>query len=740
VPYTGGSQQVTLTASLADCLADDSRLGARDGCSMYVGAALLADTSALADSSNGDPLARAFDERFPIGPFVVGAGRAPTIPPIDLSASRFGVVQWASDDALRLGGAYAPLNITGPITGVPQSGGGATIIVPTIGPVYSPPTGSQPQQQGAYPQLAFLENGAWRRAIATSAPAVFPGGSSSVNYGFTGVAAFATNDVYTSHATGLYHYDGSAFTRITTIPDSLLSVSSVNGAGGKLVIAGGPNGAVWIGNTQTWTKYSIGTSQRIDGVCITGPNEAFAASFTGGGLWRFNGSAWTAVPASTSVGKLALQCPAPGQAFVMGQGATGGLFTWTGSGWSLVPATGLNPNRLVTWGVVSGSEIYAWGDSASTDRAFYRFDGTAWIEVGRRRFTQSSAILNGIMWADPRGGAAYVVSGFGRVERVTPSGTTVLSYQPALRDISMSSTSSAFVVGWNLFLARWDGAKWTVDAPPGGTPSVRVLQGVWSDGPSNAWAVGNASTILRYDGTGWSVVSDATHPVGPSDSYNAVWGSGSNVWIVGNTTILRCGGAGGCAAETGSPGTLYSVWGTADGSTRFAVGAGGRIVTASGTGGWQPMTSPTSRTLVRVAGSSATDVWAVGDSVLLHYNGASWANVPMVGDLYSMQTHAPSVLQALFQVGLWVRSADEAYLGSDFGSIARYDSRAQPGWSQVNGSQYFARRILSIAGLAGGCALAVNESQTDSPQPTLWRGAGPSGCFLNPMTAPTSWP
>lgn len=732
VPYASGNLQVTLDVPLAACLADDSRLGAKDGCSLYVGAALLQDTFNLRDSTKKDPLAVAFDDNFPIGPFVVGAGRAPTIPPIDLSASHFGVIRWEPDEALRLGGSYTPQTIGGPATGVPQPGGGAAVIVPTAGPVFTGANNAPPQ--GPYPQLAILEGSTWRRATATAAPV-----NNSSFSGFTGVAAFAVNDVYATHRTGLYHYDGAGFTQIATINDSLFSAGAVSGAGGKFVIAGGGNGVVWIGNTQTWTRYTLGTTQRIDGVCVTGPNEAFASSTTaGGGLWRFNGTSWTSVPASTGVAKFALQCPAPGQAFVLGLGATGGMFRWNGSGWSQMPTSGLNSGRLITWGVVSPTEIYAWGDSSVVDRAFYRFDGTVWTEVGRRRFTQASAFVNGAMWADPRGGAAYLASPFGRVERVTSSTTSVLSYQPALRDVSVSSANSAFAVGWNLFLARWDGAKWTVDPPPPGTPTVRILQGVWSDGPSNAWAVGNASTILRYNGTGWSVVSDVLRPVATADSYNAVWGNGSSVWIVGDNTVLRCGGATGCVNETGSLGALYGIWGTSDASVKYAVGAGGKIVKSAGGGAWQAMTSPTAHTLVRVSGTSANDVWAVGDSVLIHYDGTAWTNVPMTGDLYYLRSRAPSQLQGVFQLGLWARSPDEVYLGGENGAIARYDGRTRT-WSEMDFSMY-RRRILAISGPAGGCALAVTEGQSENPSPTLWRGIGPSGCFLNTMAPPTNWP
>lgn len=723
-PVGNGQLQVTLPVDISRCLADNSRLGARDGCSMYLAAVLMPDTVSLADTSNADPLSNSFDYAFPIGPFVVGSGRAPTIPPIDLSASRFGVVRWEGDEALRLGGSQPVFAPSGPVAGVPN-GTGVTLFVPSSGFVF-PDSGNQPAQ-GPYPGISVFDGGRWRRYLATTTGV----GSAS----FAAVAPFATNDVYAAGRSGLYRFDGASFTRVSTIGDSLFSVGVATSGSTKLVIAGA-SGAVWIGNTQTWTRYALSPAQRIDGVCITGANEAFASS-TAGGLWRFDGTTWTFVPATLTTSKFALQCPAPGQAFVLSQGTSGGLLRWTGSGWTTVSTTGLSTGRLVTWGVVSANEMYAWGDS-TVDRAFYRFNGSTWTEVGRTRFMQSQGLLGGAMWADPRGGAAYLASSFSRLERVTATGVTVLSYQPSLRDVAVTSPTSAFAVGWNLFLARWDGARWTVDPPPPGTPPVRILQSVWSDGPKNAWAVGNASTILRYDGASWSVVSDIFKPIAGSDNYNAAWGAGSSVWIVGDNTILKCSAPATCATESsGGTGALYGLWGTADVATRIAVGANGRIIRSVNGGAWQAMASPTSRTLARVSGTGPSDVWAVGDSVLLHYDGTQWSSIPMTADLYSLQSRVPSPLQGVFQLGLWARSPKEVYVGGDNG-VARWDGAR---WFQMGVASFgFSRRVLGISGASGGCALAVTEGQSDSPAPTLLRGIGPSGCFIAPMTGPTSWP
>jgi hypothetical protein len=380
--------------------------------------------------------------------------------------------------------------------------------------------------------------------------------------------------------------------------------------------------------------------------------------------------------------------------------------------------------------VVSPTEIYLAGDSANVNRAFFRFNGTSWQEVGRLRFTQQA----GRPWADPRGGA-YLASGFGRVENVTASSVNVVSYQPSFRDVVVTSPTSAFVVGANAFLARWDGIRWSVDGPPAGTPSVREFRGVWSDGSKNAWAVGNNSAVYHYDGSGWSVVSDAAKPIATTDTYNGVWGTGTDVWAVGDNSILHCRSTTSCVNESsGGGGVLNGVWGSSS-TNVFAVGAGGRITRYNGTS-WTQMTSPGNATLYRVAGSGPSDVWAIGDSVLFHFDGTQWTNAASAGDLPNLLPRVQPNSGIRATAGLWVRGPKEVYITTVYGAIGRYDGTR---WTEILSGD-FSHSLMGISGSAGGCALAVTESQQDNRSPTLLRGFGSSGCFNAPMTGPTSWP
>src|SRR5882757_6161951 len=89
-------------------------------------------------------------------------------------------------------------------------------------------------------------------------------------------------------------------------------------------------------------------------------------------------------------------------------------------------------------------------------------------------------------------------------------------------------------------------------------------------------------------GLAWRIV-----PSGTVKDLNGVWGtSASNVWAVGDGTILHYDGATWAPVAGGSGDALFGIW-----------------------------------------GSSASDVWAVGNDggqtpVILHYDGASWSSVP----------------------------------------------------------------------------------------------------------------
>jgi hypothetical protein len=737
VDVTGAPQQLNLKVDLTTCLADPTRHGSHDACSMYIGALL---EPANFDTSANDFFGPANDYQF-VGPYDATPGHPPTLPAIDLSNSRFAVNYWEGDRSLQLGGEQAPGGLTGPITGASGGSGGATLFALTQS-IFASSTPNAPSSFGA--ALSVYQNGRWREVNGVAYTG--PNGFGPVFYD---VAAFAPNDAYlaATNGVGLYHYDGTAITAVAGIGEPLRSVAvSSASPSGRYLVAGTTSGAVWVGDltTATFKKYSISGLTTVDVVCINSGTEAFATSHVGGttSVYRFDGTTWTSVPTPITSSHVDLQCLGPGQAYVGTTNIPGTLYRWNGTGWTALPGPSGAAGRNMNWGVASANEIYAVGDSSNVNRAYYRFDGTSWREVGRLSFTTNFS--SNRIWADPRGGAAYVSpTGNGstaRVEMVTPTSVTVLAHSPVLRDVVMPTTTSAFVVGRDFFLAHWNGGRWSVDAPPPGTRTNRAMNGVWGTDPANVWAVGQWSTIVRWDGARWSVLSDSTRQIVPAlDNYNAVWGTGSSVWAVGDATIVRCATTTSCAVSSPASGPLYGVWGTSA-TNVYAVGAGGRILHFDGAS-WTSMTSATGARLSRVTGTSANDVWAAGDTVVLHFDGTTWKNVTSsVTDSRPFPGYQTEVASGIpLEVGLWAANTGEVYYGSFDLTIMRGSGTF---WGATPLATREALYVSAIAGVAHGCALAITDAinRNGGGAPHLLRGVGASGCLATPMSPPTSWP
>jgi hypothetical protein len=175
--------------------------------------------------------------------------------------------------------------------------------------------------------------------------------------------------------------------------------------------------------------------------------------------------------------------------------------------------------------------------------------------------------------------------------------------------------------------ARFAQGQWTDTPLPSGTAT---LYGVWAANASNVWAVGVAGTVLRYDGNVWAPVSVSGGPA-PTQTLSGVWGTptGSDIWIVGGGgTVLHGSSDGSLMVETSNTtAELTGVWGA--GGEVWAVGARGTVIRRSSAGQWAPQTHGlTQNVLYSVWSSGRTDVWAAGDRVTLHYDGASWIAVP----------------------------------------------------------------------------------------------------------------
>jgi hypothetical protein len=211
-------------------------------------------------------------------------------------------------------------------------------------------------------------------------------------------------------------------------------------------------------------------------------------------------------------------------------------------------------------------------------------------------------------------------------------------------------------VGGQGRLYRFDGASWL----PVSLPSLDRLFAVWGAAPNAIFAAGENGRILQYDGSSWSVMS--TPLTGsPLPIFRGIWGtSAQDVWAVGGRgTILHYDGTAWSSVASGTTETLQGVFGMSATSV-YAAGTNGVLLRWNGTA-WAPMTIPpvhATRDLWSVWGSSETDLYAVGSSVALHWDGLAWTDLDL--------GFSPGALSTV-----WGTGAADVLMVGDLGVVLR---------------------------------------------------------------------
>ncbi len=193
----------------------------------------------------------------------------------------------------------------------------------------------------------------------------------------------------------------------------------------------------------------------------------------------------------------------------------------------------------------------------------------------------------------------------------------------AIRGIWGSSGGDVYAVGTatngaNVFHTTNHGASWSPQLANGMSIDLNAVGGTSS---TDVYLLGDNATILHGSGTSFL---PQTNPALGNTRLLAIWAIGSVVYVAGsNNTILINSGSGWVSAPLSAGSTeLRGIWGVS--GHLWAVGSAGTILKSTG-GQWTTDTSNTTNELRGIFGTSATDVWVVGDSVVLHYDGNSWS-------------------------------------------------------------------------------------------------------------------
>ncbi|MGO9913281.1 MAG: beta strand repeat-containing protein [Isosphaeraceae bacterium] len=288
----------------------------------------------------------------------------------------------------------------------------------------------------------------------------------------------------------------------------------------------------------------------------------------------------------------------------------------------------------------------------------------------------------------------------------------------------------------------FNGTSWSVVAAP--TPagsSGAEFSSVSAVASNNVWAVGSSFTvnssgvtvstplIEHYNGTSWSI---QTNPA-TAGTLNAVTAiSPTDVWAVGGTgsadLIENFNGTSWSIVQAPSPPTAHpSLSGISAVSPTdiFAIGGNGKgnfpqILQFNGTTWTSLANLPTGIAVTAIDAISATDVWTVGGGSIWNFNGTSWTEVAsgLGGDLFAI---SGSSANDIYAVGETISTTDETLVEQWNGTS----------WSTVTSAG--AGELNGVTTLSNGTAVAVGapgietNATTAAPASTSASGTSLSG-------------
>ncbi len=166
----------------------------------------------------------------------------------------------------------------------------------------------------------------------------------------------------------------------------------------------------------------------------------------------------------------------------------------------------------------------------------------------------------------------------------------VASFSHSGSATSRGASSSAIVaVGNEGHIMSYGGGSWSTINP--GLTTDFAFFAAWGTSASNIWAVGSRGLVYHFDGGSWTEVSS-----GLKDEINGVWALGPK-----DIYVAR-----------------YDLWGGDSYIDHFDGSSWSTV--------WDSLSNGSIK-LEGIWGSSAGDIWAVGDfwSDVLHYDGNDWS-------------------------------------------------------------------------------------------------------------------
>lgn len=498
-----------------------------------------------------------------------------------------------------------------------------------------------------------------------------------------GVWAASADDVFTVGSGGvIIHWNGYSWTSMTS--GTAYTLNAVWGSATDDVFAVGNNGKILHFDGLAWSSMTSGTSTQLRDVWGSAGDDVFAVG-SGGTILHYDGAAWSVVTSPTTSTLNSVWCASVDDAWAVGE--DGVMVHYDGVSWTIVKRQvythlrslwGTASDNIYAVGDMDGSTgaikilhyngtswtvqtagsgrnfVGLWGESAAdivgvgNAGAIYRFDGVVWTwessgavedlnslcviaEDDAFAVGNSGLILhwNGLEWQQMESGTALdLFSVWGTDFRMYAVGrsATFLRYN----GVSWSPVPHSEIGGfygiwgfdWNdaYIAAAWgrvfhfDGGSLTEMLDLGGGGD---FIDAWGASPSDLWACGGQG-LWHYDGVSWIEQTLPPH----SGAVRGLWGfSSSDVYAVSREEVLHHDGATWTIIHSGADYAFNDIWGPAPDQLFFVAGSGVSLFFNGSS--FHPLRPVTAYPLESVHGTSASDVFAVGDvGTILHSDEA----------------------------------------------------------------------------------------------------------------------
>lgn len=380
----------------------------------------------------------------------------------------------------------------------------------------------------------------------------------------------------------------------------------------------------------------VGTKAWLRAVWGSSARDVFVVG-DGGTILHFDGERWTPQESGVEVALLAITGRGPKDVYAVGEAGT--ILRYDGESWTRSEAD----TREALLGVaIFGAKVYACGGA-----------GTVLVSSDGFHFERQPLSTNEsfrLLFQDPAG--QILAMGTRQIAALGKEGWELVPQksEPMLAVLTGEKGTIFATASGRLF--RWVGEE--VKELSGGPRFQLNDVFVSADGQKLATT---ESGIYEHKGDGWQLVEQT------AGAYLEGIDGGAGVIAVGPAgLVLRRTAAGWATEFSGTQEWLTDVY-VASAEAAFAVGHKGTFLVRDKNGDWKSLTTPTSYAFSGVAGRSASEVYAVGESgIIYRYDGKALLAeaTPVSEDLKAVGVSGELVL-VVGKKGTILRRAEEGW-------------------------------------------------------------------------------